>query len=97
MIMALIPSKAWAGIAALTLAAAVLSSSASRATVITFDAVPITNVTSYSEAGVTFTALDGGRMSAVPDPNGTNGLISLSTPLSEFEGGTAIGSITGFS
>jgi hypothetical protein len=55
------------------------------ATVITFDTVPISSVTSYSESGVTFTALNGSTFSAVPDPNGTNGLLSDPSPRIEFK------------
>jgi hypothetical protein len=60
------------------------TASIGSATVITFDAVPITTVSSYTESGVTFTALDGGTFSGFPGPNGTNGLVSDSNPLSEF-------------
>jgi hypothetical protein len=76
-------------------ALAMLSSSTLRADEITFDAVPITIATSYSEAGVTFTALNGLTFSAVPDPNGTNGLLSDSSSRSELKatlpsGGTQV-------
>jgi hypothetical protein len=67
------------------------------ATVITFDTVPISSVTSYSESGVTFTALNGSTFSAVPDPNGTNGLLSDPSPRIEIQGDTTIGRVAGFS
>ena len=67
------------------------------ATVITFDTVPISSVTSYSESGVTFTALNGSTFSAVPDPNGTNELLSDPSPRIEFQGDTTIGRVAGFS
>jgi hypothetical protein len=55
------------------------------ATVITFDATPITSVTSYTESGVTFTTLDVSTFSAVTDPNGSKGLLSDSSPRIEFK------------
>jgi len=62
--------------ASLLLATAATGSAA----VITFDTVPISGATSYSEAGVTFTALNGSTFSASQDPNGTNGLLSDPIP-----------------
>jgi len=61
------------------------TASIGSATVITFDTVPIVSVASYSESGVTFTALDGSSFSAVTDPNGTKGLLSDPSPRIEFK------------
>src|SRR4051794_33680635 len=63
------------------------SASMSFATVITFDSGPFSDVTSYTEAGVTFTAVDGSSFLAVSDPNGTPGLLtdSFPSPFAEFK------------
>jgi hypothetical protein len=46
------------------------------ATTINFNSAPVGSVTTYTESGVTFTALDGTSFSTDPTPNGTPGLRS---------------------
>ena len=61
------------------------TASIGSATTITFDTVPITNVISYSESGVTFTTLNGTTFSAPIDPNGTHGIVGDTIPFPEFK------------
>ena len=59
---------------------------ANAATIIDFEATPDGNFASYTQGGVTFTAVAGGLLTSTtlgPAPNGTRGLIGAPTPLSE--------------
>jgi hypothetical protein len=55
-------------------------------TLIDFEATPNGTYTSYTESGVTFTAVDGGSLTSTnfgPTPNGTRGIIGSASPYSE--------------
>ncbi len=62
------------------------------ATVIDFEDLPADPFYSYTESGVTFTAVDGGLLQKFPDtPNGTFSLTGLNSPYSELRADIAGG------
>lgn len=63
---------------------------ASADILIDFESFPDT-FTSHTESGVTFSGVGGGDLSRVINPNGTNGLLSLTSPHEEFRADIAGG------
>jgi len=71
---------------------AALSMATAQAALIDFSALPEgTVVSTYTEAGVTFTAVDGSAFSFSETPNTTRGLLPGGTPLSPFRADIAGG------
>jgi len=72
--------------------ALVVTAAQASATTITFNSDVFVNVVSFTEQGVTFSAVGGGGMiSALSTPNGTTGLLDNNTPRKQFRADIAGG------